>query len=148
LRRLVLPWLRLTPIGTPPSDDLGHQVAQLVQRRGADRDRLTAGIHIPTDPKQALGRLERAFDLTHQAQAVLTKIKAASQAGQLPQGKPQDLLDLAYEQGVISEAETTLICEATFARNDAIQVDAFSLEEYSHLGRRNPSNVSVAKAPV
>lgn len=148
LRRLVLPWLRFNPIGSLPSDGLGHQVAQLVQRMGADRDRLTAGIHIPTDPKQALGRLERAFVMSHQAQTVLTKIKAASRAGQLPKGKPQELLDLAYEQGIISETETTLVCEATFARNDAIQVDAFSLQDYGQYGRVAEGQTAVPNSPV
>ncbi len=31
---------------------------------------------------------------------------------------------------MISEKDVELICEAEFARNDAIQVDSFTLEEY------------------
>ncbi|MFE4107176.1 acyl-CoA dehydrogenase [Almyronema epifaneia] len=130
LRGPVLSWHRLNPMGTHPADRLGHRVAQQVQTIGTGRDRLTAGIHVPTDAHQALGRLERALALVQQAEPILKKIKAASHAGQLPSAKPEDLLTLAYEAGLISEAETTLVCEAEFARNDAIQVDAFTFEAY------------------
>ncbi len=130
LRGPVLLWWRLNPIGTLPSDRLGSQVAQSLQKPGQLRDRLTAGIHVPTDKQQALGRIESAFELAHQAEPVIQKIKAASRNGQIPSGKPEQLLEFAYQAGIISEAETTLVCEAEFARNDAIQVDAFTFEEY------------------
>ncbi|NEQ47603.1 MAG: acyl-CoA dehydrogenase [Leptolyngbya sp. SIOISBB] len=130
MRWLGLPLLRLNPISQLPSDELGHQVATQLQTPGSDRDRLTVGIYLPTDPQQSLGRLEAAFAHMHQAQAVLAKIKQASRIGTLPQARPDTLLDLAYEQGIITEAETTLVGEATVAQNDAIQVDAFTFEEY------------------
>jgi acyl-CoA dehydrogenase len=137
---MLLGW-RLNPIGTLPSDRLGSQVAQILQQPGSVRDRLTQGIYLPTDLQQALGRIEHAFALVHQAEPILQKIKAASRAGQLPSGKPDQLLELAYQAGVINEAEVTLICEAEFARNDAIQVDAFSVESSQNMGRSHPKIV-------
>lgn len=145
LRGPVLTLWRLNPIGAMPTDTLGSHVAQDLQQPGQLRDRLTTGIYRPSEPTQALGRLEHAFALVHQAETVLQKIKAASRSGHLPLGQPQTLLDVAYESGVISEAETTLVCEAQFARNDAIQVDAFDLGRYGEqLGltgspRRSPT---------
>lgn len=132
LRWIGLPLLRLNPISQPPTDALGSQVAAGLQMPGPGRDRLTAGIYIPTDTQQALGRLEEAFTRLHTAREVLQKIKQASRQGKLPKARPEALLELAYESGIISEAETTLVCEAEFARNDAIQVDAFTFEEYQH----------------
>ena len=143
LRWFGLPLLRLNPISRLPSDALGSQVAQGLQTPGVVRDRLTSGIHIPTDSHQSLGRLEHAFERLHGAKAVLQKIQQASRDGRLPVGKPKSLLDLAYETGIISEAETTLVCEAEFARNDAIQVDAFTFEEY-----QQSSNVPMNKTNV
>jgi acyl-CoA dehydrogenase len=129
LRYPVLAWWRLNPIGTLPSDQLGSQVAQSLQKPGQQRDRLTAGIYIPTDKQQALGRIESAFELVHRAEPVIQKIKTASRNGQLPPGKPNQLLELAYRHGIISEAETSLLREAESARDDAIQVDAFNVEQ-------------------
>lgn len=130
LRGIALPVGRLNPLSEMPSDSLGTQVANLLQKPGQVRDRLTQGIHIPTDKQQALGRLENAFALVHQADPILKKVKAASRAGQLSSGKPDQLLQFAYEAGLLTEAEVTLVCEAEFARNDAIQVDAFNFDEY------------------
>ena len=134
LRGIALPWMRLNPIGKPPSDELGHQVAQLLQRQSESRDRITAGIHVPTDPTQALGRIEQAFAAAHDADQILQKIKTASRKGQLPKGRPDQLLDLAAEQELISAAEAKLVRDAEQLRNDAIQVDAFSFDEYQRGG--------------
>jgi acyl-CoA dehydrogenase len=128
-------WWRLNPIGTPPADELGSQLVQELQRLGGVRDRLTTGIYIPTHPDEALGRLEQAFHLSLQAETLLQAIKAASRAGQLPQAKPEHLIDAALAAGVITEADAKLIRAAESARNEAIQVDAFTLEEYQPVGK-------------
>ena len=126
----ILAWWRLNPIGTPPSDRLGHQVAQILQKPGQQRDRLTAGIYIPTDPEQALGRIEHALELVHQAEPIARKIKTAKQSGQLPASSPDQLIELAYQTGIITEAEKSLLQDAERDRIDAIQVDAFTFEDY------------------
>lgn len=123
-------WWRLNPLGTWPSDQLGSQVARSLQTPGAERDRLTTGIDIPSDGDEALGRLERAFLLSSQAEPVLKQVKAASRAGQLPKQKPEHLIDAALVAGVIRREEAALVRQAESARNDAIQVDAFTLEAY------------------
>jgi acyl-CoA dehydrogenase len=123
-------WWRLNPIGSLPDDHLGAEVAHKLQTPGEIRDRLTAGIHIPRNSDEALGRLEKAFMLLSQAEPIIKTIKNASLAGKLPQLKPDELISAALKAGVISEKDVELICEAEFARNDAIQVDSFSLEEY------------------
>ncbi len=123
-------WWRLNPIGSLPLDELGSEVAHSLQIPGQQRDRLTAGIHIPVDVNEALGRLERAFLLSSQVEPILKIIKAASRVGKLPQQRPEKLIAAALEAGVISSKEAELVREAESARNDAIQVDAFTFEEY------------------
>jgi acyl-CoA dehydrogenase len=56
-------WSRLNPIGAPPGDREGSRVAALLQIPGEQRDRLTEGIYLPSDPEEAVGRLERALTL-------------------------------------------------------------------------------------
>ncbi|UBF27195.1 acyl-CoA dehydrogenase [Kovacikia minuta CCNUW1] len=145
LRGPMLAWWRLNPIGTLPADALGSQVAQRLQTPGSDRDRLTANIYIPNHPDEALGRLEQAFRLSSEAEAIFKTIKAASQSGQLPQAKPEQLIDAAIAANVITEADAHLIREATAARNDAVQVDSFTLEEYQ---QGSPAISVVARSPV
>jgi len=129
-RGLVAGWWRLNPIGTAPSDMLTHEMAEDLQIPGGLRDRLTSGIYLPAHPDEALGRLEQAFWLSVQAEQILKTIKTASRAGQLPQAKPESLIDAALAAGVITDEAAKLVREAEVARNDAIQVDTFTLEEY------------------
>ncbi|HEY9880924.1 MAG TPA: acyl-CoA dehydrogenase domain-containing protein, partial [Leptolyngbyaceae cyanobacterium] len=135
LRAPLLGWLRLNSLGTLPSDRLGSKVAQSLQAPGQLRDRLTSGIYLPTSEQEALGRLEHTFSLTYGAQAVLKKIKAASQTGQLPAIKPEQLVSLAHSTNLISEEEMALIDQATLAQNDVIQVDSFTTEDYRRVGQ-------------
>ncbi|RMF28363.1 MAG: acyl-CoA dehydrogenase, partial [Cyanobacteria bacterium J083] len=139
LAKVVAVWWRLNPIGTMPSDKLGAKVAHMLQTPGNLRDKLTSDIHIPTNTEEALGRLEQAFTLSVQAESILKKIKTASKVGKLPAEKPENLIRNALEAGVISVDEMKLLTKAELCRNDAIQVDSFSLEEYgksSELGVR------------
>jgi acyl-CoA dehydrogenase len=130
LRGPVALWSRLNPFGAPPSDRLSGRVARALQQAGPFRDGLASGIHVPTDPSEALGRLERAFVLSCRADETLNKIKDAVRSGQLPKDKPERLVKLALERGYVSDAEAELLQTAEAARADAIAVDSFTLEEY------------------
>jgi acyl-CoA dehydrogenase len=130
---ILRPWAtlwRLNPIGTMPSDALGARVASILQTEGTQRDRLTSGIYLPTHPDEALGRLEQAMKLTLQSEPFAKAIKAASLRGQIPHGKLEQMTEAALTAGVIMAEQGVLLKEAAIARNAAIQVDAFSMEEY------------------
>ncbi|MGB8699222.1 MAG: acyl-CoA dehydrogenase, partial [Thermosynechococcaceae cyanobacterium] len=121
---------RLNSFGTMPSDALGAQVAAILQTPGGARDRLTTGIYLPTHPDETLGRLEQAMQLTLQAEPIFKTIKAATHQGLLPHHPPEQLIEAAVTADIISGAEGEILREAAIARNAAIQVDAFTLEEY------------------
>jgi acyl-CoA dehydrogenase len=128
-------WNRFNRIGAYPADDLGQSVAQALQVPGDQRERLMAGMFVPADPEEALGRLERALNLVYLAESVEHKIKDAIRSKKLPRKLPSDqLVAQAIAAGVISGAEAALLGDANDARNDAIQVDAFTLEEYEEGG--------------
>ncbi|HEX9793181.1 MAG TPA: acyl-CoA dehydrogenase [Planctomycetota bacterium] len=133
-------WSRFNPIGRGPSDDLGHAVARRMQIPGEQRDALTSGMYVSSDPSDALGRLERAFRLSHQAEAVAAKIKQAVRERKLPKDKPLRLVAQAVEMGILLPAEAALVAEAEAAREDVIQVDSFTLSDYR--------TRSVGKAPA
>jgi acyl-CoA dehydrogenase len=124
-------WSRVNRLAAYPSDHLGHKVAQALQVPGLQRNRLTDGMFVPDDPEQALGRLERAFELSYQAEDVQRKLRDAVKAGQLPRRiAPEEMARKAIQQGVITPQEAQLLHDANEARRDAIQVDSFPLEEY------------------
>lgn len=123
-------WSRLNPISTMPSDRIGKKIAKAVQTPGEHRDRITDGIYVSSDPEDALGRLENAFRLSVEAESVADKIKNAIRKKELPRDKPARLINAALEKGIITKEDFDLVQKAETARNDAIQVDSFTLEEY------------------
>ncbi len=136
--------LRLNAFGRGPSDRLAQQVAQLMQQPDT-REHLTAGIYLPQDPQQALGRLEKAYRLTHQAMPILKHIRAAVKSGQLPaelaEQPTEQLIEAALRAGLINGLDSDIAYAAEVARTDAIQVDSFTLEDYQNIG--HPSILAV-----
>lgn len=123
-------WSRLNTFSNGPADKVGHEVARLMQTPGEQRRRLSDGIYAPESPGEAFGRLERAFRMAYHGDLVAKKITRAVRAGSLPKGRPEALVDQALEAGVISGEEARVLRDAEAARNEAIQVDSFTLEEY------------------
>ncbi|MGD8427563.1 MAG: acyl-CoA dehydrogenase [Balneolaceae bacterium] len=125
-------WSRMNRIGTMPSDKLGHKLAQAMQQRGAQRDRITDGIYIPKDRNEALGRYEHAMELIEKAQPVYKKVHIATRKKELPKTQPRFVIDQALEKGILSKEEAEILRKAEDARVDAVQVDEFTLEEYQN----------------
>ena len=123
-------WSRLNRISSMPSDELGGAVARAIQTPGRQRDELTAGIYLPTDPKEPLSRLERAFTLSHRSEAIDAKIRSAIVAGTLPRDRPARLVTQAVEAGVLDDEDVRILREAEEARQQAIAVDSFDPKEY------------------
>ncbi|MEX2362560.1 MAG: acyl-CoA dehydrogenase domain-containing protein, partial [Balneolaceae bacterium] len=141
-------WSRLNPIGTKPSDKLGHQVAEAMQTPGEARDRITAGIFLPADPEEAVGRYENTLNLITQASPVYKKLYKAMKARELPKDSYENLLKPAVEKGILTKEEAERIRTAEAARNDAIQVDEFTLEEYLHETPTSPLGEGITKEEV
>ena len=130
LLKVLTAWWRLNPIGTMPSDKLGGEIARIMQTPGKQRDNLTADIYIPDNREEALGRLEQAFKLSVEAESILKKIKTASRTDKLPKERPEKLIRRALEAKIISLDEVELLTQVELLRNQVIQVDSFTLEEY------------------
>lgn len=126
-------WSHFNSIGEEPSDKITHKVAQIIQKDGEQRDRMTDGMYIPTREGEALARQEEAFKTIKKAEVVQGKIRKAVKAKQLPRKKIPALVKEAAEKGIISAEELALLEKSEELRMDAITVDDFSEEEY--LGR-------------
>ncbi|SHK78585.1 acyl-CoA dehydrogenase [Rhodothermus profundi] len=137
-------WSRLNRLSTPPSDALGHRVVQRMLTPGEQRERMTAGMYVPSDPNEALGRLERAFQLAYQEDELLKKVYAALKRGELTKARPEQMVRQAVEKGILTAEEARIIQEAEAARWDAIQVDAFTLEEYQRYYNAPPAGIEPA----
>jgi acyl-CoA dehydrogenase len=129
-------WLRLSPVGRPPSDQLGSDAAEALLAPGGRRDRLTAWSWVGATG--ALADLEEAFALAVRARPLIDRLRGAVRHGALPPGRPLALVQEAVTSGLLTAAEGALLHEAQAARKRAVETDSFGLEEY--LGRFAPSD--------
>jgi len=136
LRGPIACWSRINRFTEPPTDTRGAEVAHIAQRPGPQREALTGGIHLPTAESEPLARLERAFNLAFHADDVARKIKAAMRMGRLPRAKPEDVLDQALVEGILTPDEAAVITQADQARREVCQVDSFTQAEYAATARR------------
>ena len=126
LRVLIFP---LGKCMAPPSDRLGHEIATLLMKPGAVRDRLTAGIYVPDDEQDAVGALESALASTLLSEPLQAKVEEARKAGKLKERDELPRIAEARGLGILT-AEQALQLERDYAlRRKVIMVDDFAAEE-------------------
>jgi acyl-CoA dehydrogenase len=120
--------LCIFPLGRPfvgPSDSVGRQVADSILGPSAVRDRLTAGIFLPSDPDEPLGKLEEALVTVIAAEPVERKLRDAVREGQIRAGTDVDTIDAGFRAGIITRQEADKMLLALDARREVIRVDDF-----------------------
>jgi acyl-CoA dehydrogenase len=131
LARLLLRSL-IFPLGqrrVPPSDELGHQVAQLLMRPSAARDRLSAGMYIPADEQEAVGALEAALLSTLACEPLQALIDAARKVKKVKELDELKRIAEARDVGIIT-VDQALQLERDYAlRRKVIMVDDFAPEQ-------------------
>ncbi len=127
LRALIFP---LGKCLAPPSDELGHQVSVLLMQPGAARDRLTAGMYLPSDENDAVGALEAALHSTLLCEPLQARVDVARRKdGQVKALEELARIAEARDKGIIN-AEEALLLERDYAlRRKVIMVDDFAPEQ-------------------
>jgi acyl-CoA dehydrogenase len=120
--------LRFTifPVGMsfrPPLDARNRDAAQLVLAPGAARDRLTAGMYVSKDEKDATGMLEAAFLATIACEPVDEKIRKAVKKRKIAPQPGVELGIIARDAGIISPDELTQWQRKEALRKGVIKVD-------------------------
>jgi acyl-CoA dehydrogenase len=124
LRQLVFP-RGLTLIA--PSDQMGHEVAELLINPTAARARLIAGIYLPQDENDLIGGLEAAMHAVIAAEPVEAKVRSAMKGGRITARGAEAQFQQAVELSVISETELQLWTRAQALRRKVIAVDDFDI---------------------
>jgi acyl-CoA dehydrogenase len=109
----------------PPRDRLGHEVATLLLQPGSARDRLTAGVFIPTDPHEPIAALEAALRAVIAAEPVGSKIRKAREEGRIESPFADQIVDEAVAKGIITADEKAAMDLAKRLRRQVIMVDDF-----------------------
>jgi acyl-CoA dehydrogenase len=108
-----------------PSDALGHAVARLLLEPSAARERLTAGIFVPRDERDALGRIERALPAVIAAEPLEKKLQTFVNGRPSLHGDVAAQVRAAVGAGVLSAVEGETVLAAQRLRREVIRVDDF-----------------------
>ena len=129
-RWFVAPIYRLIRVGAHPSDLLGKRVSVAIQSDESLRAFLTNGVHSVSSDTPGIGKLNYTYKKLIQSEQVFKKIRRAVKQRQLPKKAVTFVLDDAVQLNIITAQEAEQIRSAEEARLDAIQVDAFTNDEY------------------
>lgn len=133
LRRLVFP-RGLTLIQA--SDQMGHEVADLLIQPSAARNRLIAGIYLPKDENDVVGKLEAAMHAVIGVEPIEAKVKAAKKAGRLTAHGAEAQWEEAMRLSVITETELAQWKRARTLQHEVIMVDDFD----HHFGQKTATS--------
>ncbi|SEO31889.1 acyl-CoA dehydrogenase [Nitrosospira multiformis] len=115
------------PLGkpfSPPPDELEHKIATLMLAPSEARDRLTAGIYIPTAKDEPLNVLEQALQHAVSCEATEAKLRTAIKSGQIP-AQEEESIAAALKQRVITSTELEILKKMGALRRRVIMVDDF-----------------------
>jgi acyl-CoA dehydrogenase len=123
LRALIFPVGRCRQ---PPSDKLSHQVAALTYQLGTTRDRLSAGMYLPSNEQDAVGALEAALISTYACEPLQEKLAKAVKSGRiLAQGELAQIAQ-AKELGLFDAEQAMQLERDIQLRRKVIMVDDFA----------------------
>lgn len=117
-----------------PSDDLGHEVADIIMSPSEARDRLTNGMFVSKDPEDATGCVEYALRKVCEVEPIEQKLFKATRKLYQSHIHDEHILEAGIEKGAISEEEAEQLREAAKATYKVIMVDEFTKEEAAHGG--------------
>jgi len=125
-------WSSFNVIGSYPSDAQDMEIADLIQRPGKNshRERFSEGCYEPKNADDRFVQVEEAFRLTWEAEAVDRKVRKAVRSGKVAKVKGPKQYDEALKAAVITQDEFAVLAKAVEARDKAVQVDEYTLEEY------------------
>ena len=139
LRRLVFP-RGLTLIQA--TDQMGHDVADLLIQPSTARSRLIAGIYLPRNENDVVGRLEAAMHAVIATEPIEVKVKAAKKAGRLTARTADGQWEEAMRLSVITETEFAQWKRMRVLQRDVIMVDDFD----KHFGKAAVENAAWRQA--
>ena len=126
LRAMIFP---LGQCRKPPSDEIGHHVAALMMKPGAARDRLTAGMYLPSDEKDAVGALEASLSSTLVCEPLQAEVEKARKEGKLKARDELQQIAEALELGILNAGQATQLERDYALRRKVIMVDDFAPEQ-------------------
>jgi acyl-CoA dehydrogenase len=111
-----------------PSDELGHQIAELISMPGASRDRLTRNTYTG-DHHTPVGMFKEALELAARLEPVERRIREAEKKGSLKVARGAAVEKAALQAGLIDAKEAADLARLEELTHQIVAVDDFDSSE-------------------
>lgn len=135
-------WSNLNALAGENNDQHVHKIATMILADSEQRVRHTEGVFVPKNNIEQLGKLEETFKIVKRAEQIEKRMRQAVKAKTLPKVKGKALIEAAMAKGVVTKDEYNDLIRADEMRNDAIQVDSFTQEEF--VGHKSKGTARIA----
>lgn len=129
--RIFMRWI-IFPLGIPyhpVRDDLNRQVALQLMGNAALRERLCGLVFMHESQTDAIGRIEKTYQMLLEIEGPYAKFYDASSRGQLVGATVEEQANSAVNLGLLNEDEADRVIAYELARRDVIRTDDFSEKE-------------------
>jgi len=137
--------LKINPIGKGITDRLNLKVTKIGVTAGDARESLMNSMFMSEDSNDHMKKYEEAFHAQAKANALHAKIKKHLKSKRVKRKLNQKLFEELASEGFLTSAELEQLNSCRELVYDAIQVDAFTQEEY--LERKSPDQPYL-KTPI
>lgn len=126
LRVIIFPW---GAAYHKPTDFVSHKIVAAMVDPSPFRDRLTQYCYIAKDDEDSMRRMENALLKTKEVDPIWKKFQTGVKNGKVPRlGTLDDRIQASYQNGVLTEHETTLLNEFNQIYQEVIQVNEFTFD--------------------
>jgi len=131
---------------SPPSDELGGRVVELVTTPGEARDRLSEIAYTTLEPGNPLGKLQEALELSKEYQPLEKRLRQARKEGLIHSDYIGLQIGEAEKAQVISKAEANNLRDYHDKVTDLVAVDDFAAEDLMRVRPGQETGKSAASA--
>lgn len=122
--------LRINPIGLAPNDKISDKLVNAFLEDEDLFSELTNNLYVHTDADHHMQKIKNTYKLVKQSEDTVKKIKQAIKQKKIPKKRVPFAMEEALKSKIITQQEFDNLKITQQARYEAIQVDAFTEEQY------------------
>ncbi len=127
--KIVLPFIRLNPIGIKPEDKLNRKIVEFLTNK-QNLNSICDGLYSPKDKNDPLYKLEEALSLQNENKQIFERIKYAVKHASIKKAAFLDMIEESHNVGVITNEEYDILKLVYSKKMDVIHVDYFKDKVY------------------
>ena len=132
---------------SPPSDEIGARVVELITTPGESRERLSELAYTTLEPGNPLGLLQEALELSQEYKPIESRLRQARKEGLIHADYLGQQIDEALKAQVISQAEARSLREYDAKVLALLSVDDFTSDELARVPAKSQTPTPPRKAP-